>query len=105
MPNLGDSFPAGAPAPAAGTYQCNAPGCTSSFVASLAGAPLPSAHHAGAGWKLTAMPAPTYGAPKTAAPAPRPAAPASSAPAANPGAPARTRSPKRPPTTGPGKTV
>jgi hypothetical protein len=56
MPNPSDTFPAGVPAPAAGTYQCSATGCTHSFVASLAGAPLPSAHHPGAGWRHVTTP-------------------------------------------------
>ena len=47
MPTLGETLRPGDPAPVAGVYQCTAPGCTSSFVASLAGAPLPSAHHPG----------------------------------------------------------
>lgn len=55
MPTLGDTISPGAPAPVAGAYRCTSPGCTSSFVASLAGAPLPSAHHPGALWRLTAV--------------------------------------------------
>lgn len=55
MPTLGETLRPGVPAPAAGAYQCTAPGCTSSFVASLAGAPLPSAHHPGALWRLTSI--------------------------------------------------
>lgn len=53
MPTLGETLRPGDPSTVAGVYQCTAPGCTSSFVASLAGAPLPSAHHPGALWRLT----------------------------------------------------
>ena len=88
MPNIGETFRAGAPAPAAGTYQCSEAGCTSSFVASLAGAPLPNCHHPSAGWRLTAMPGKTapLGAPST--------------PTQAGSAPARARSPKKPPAAG-----
>ncbi len=55
MPTLGETLRPGVPAPAAGVYQCTSAGCTSSFVASLAGAPLPSAHHSGAMWRLTSL--------------------------------------------------
>ena len=89
MPDLGDTFPAGAPAPAAGTYQCSAPGCMSSFVASLAGAPLPSAHHAGSAWRLAGLPRTTPAAAKPASAAvsaATPAAPATTSPATGAGA-------------------
>ena len=86
MTQVAASIPAGAPAPVAGAYQCTALGCTASFVASLAGAPLPTAHHAGAAWRLANVPGsvPLAGTPSEARPPPPSPAPPSPIPPAAP---------------------
>ena len=112
MTHVAASIPAGAPAPVAGAYQCTALGCTASFVASLAGAPLPTAHHAGAAWRLASVPgsAPRAGKPAEALPPPSsPAPPSPISPAAPKAGSAPTSSPaprageKRPRPGGPRK--
>lgn len=53
MAGIGQVIPPGEVAPVAGTFVCTEPGCTGSFIASVAGTPLPPGHHAGASWRLT----------------------------------------------------
>jgi hypothetical protein len=52
MVAIGHLVKPGCPAPVRGTYICAHPGCTGSFVASMAGTPLPPAHHPKAQWRL-----------------------------------------------------
>jgi hypothetical protein len=97
MANIGEIVKPGYPAPEAGTYQCNAVGCTNTFKASIKGVPLPPAHHPGAAWKLTEKTTAAPEAPKLAAKPAQPGTPkAQPAKGAQPGPKAAPGSPSSP---------